>query len=123
MTRSPLLLFYSAPLLALGSVLALGIGLAGKLAVAPNPTVELAAFATSLNGRTASQRHNAMLSANDLNGSIVPPGEVFSFNKAVKTWSADEGYVKAPVSYDGELVRAYGGGVCQTSTTLYNAAL
>jgi vancomycin resistance protein YoaR len=35
----------------------------------------------------------------------------------------DEGYVKAPVSYDGELIRAFGGGVCQTSTTLYNAAL
>jgi vancomycin resistance protein VanW len=33
------------------------------------------------------------------------------------------GYVKAPVSYDGELIRTWGGGVCQTSTTLYNAAL
>lgn len=41
----------------------------------------------------------------------------------MKSWSVDQGYVKALVSYDGELVRAYGGGVCQTSTTLYNAAL
>ena len=41
----------------------------------------------------------------------------------MKTWSADEGYVKAPVSYDGEMIPAYGGGVCQTSTTLYNAVL
>jgi vancomycin resistance protein YoaR len=35
----------------------------------------------------------------------------------------DRGYVKAPVSYDGELIPAFGGGVCQTSTTLYNVAL
>jgi vancomycin resistance protein YoaR len=54
---------------------------------------------------------------------VIAPGAIFSFNQAVKSWSVDEGYLKAPVSFDGELIRAYGGGVCQTSTTLYNAAL
>jgi len=97
--------------------------LVGRLAAAPPPVVTLASFATSLKGRTASQRHNAMLSANELHGEVIPPGGIFSFNRAVKTWTSDEGYVKAPVSYDGELIPAYGGGVCQTSTTLYNAAL
>src|SRR5688500_1995169 len=95
----------------------------GRLAAAPPSMVTLSSFATSLKGRTASQRHNARLSANELHGEVIPHNGTFSFNGAVKTWTSDEGYVKAPVSYDGELIPAYGGGVCQTSTTLYNAAL
>ncbi len=94
-----------------------------RLLGAPNPQVEIAGYATSLQGRTRGQRHNARLAAEAINGKVVAPGAIFSFNGAVKSWSVDQGYVKAPVSFDGELVRAYGGGVCQTSTTLYNAAL
>jgi vancomycin resistance protein YoaR len=48
---------------------------------------------------------------------------VFSFNKVVGSWSRDQGYRKAPVSYNGQLISSWGGGVCQTSTTLYNVAL
>ncbi len=103
--------------------LAGGVALYARLLGAPPPTVELAGFATSLKGRTSSQRHNALLAAKALDGQVVAPGAVFSFNGTVKAWSSDGGYVKAPVSYDGELIRAYGGGVCQTSTTLYDAAL
>jgi vancomycin resistance protein YoaR len=94
-----------------------------QLAFAPTPQVEIAGYATSLQGRTASQKHNAQLAAIALDGKIVAPGATFSFNNAVQSWSLDAGYRKAPVSFDGELVRAYGGGVCQTSTTLYNAVL
>jgi vancomycin resistance protein YoaR len=108
---------------ALGMMAILGLALVGRLAAAPAPRVVLASFATSLKGRTPGQRHNARRSANELNNRVIAPGGVFSFNKAVRTWTSDEGYVKAPVSYDGELIPAYGGGVCQTSTTLYNAAL
>jgi vancomycin resistance protein VanW len=104
-------------------LLLIGGGLAIRFASAPAPEVEIVGFSTSLNGRTSSQRHNARLAAESLNEQVIPPGAVFSFNKTVKSWSADRGYVKAPVSYDGELVKAYGGGLCQTSTTLYNAAL
>jgi vancomycin resistance protein VanW len=101
-----------------------GGGLVAWLAATPaKPEIELAGFATSLRGRTASQRHNAEKAARALDGKIIAPGAEFSFNKVVKSWSWDQGYVKAPVSYEGELIRAYGGGVCQTSTTLYNAAL
>jgi vancomycin resistance protein YoaR len=100
-----------------------GGGLLIRFAAAPPPEVELIGFSTSLNGRTSSQRHNARLAAESLNEKVIPPGAVFSFNQTVKSWSADRGYVKAPVSFDGELVKAYGGGLCQTSTTLYNAAL
>jgi len=93
-----------------------------RATAAPQET-ELAGFATSLRGRTAAQRDNAARAARAINGKLIAPGATFSYNQTVKSWSWDAGYVKAPVSYDGELVKAYGGGVCQTSTTLYNAAL
>lgn len=86
-------------------------------------TTTLAAYATRLQGRTPNQRRNALLAAQSLNGTIIPARGILSFNKTVSSWTMDNGYAKAPVSYDGELVPAYGGGVCQTSTTLYNAAL
>lgn len=84
---------------------------------------ELANFTTSLTGRTRGQRINARKAAQALHGVMIEPGQTFSFNKTVGSWTADRGYVKAPVSYDGELMVDWGGGVCQTSTTLYNAAL
>ncbi len=84
---------------------------------------ELGNFSTSFHGRTKAQRHNARLAAQALNGKVIPPHSVFSFNEAVGPWTSDRGYKRAPVSYGGEMVLAYGGGVCQTSSTLYNAAL
>lgn len=85
--------------------------------------VSVASFATSLDGRTPAQRANALRAAAAIDGAVVPPGGVFSFNGRVGSLSKDRGYLKAPVSFDGELVPSFGGGVCQTSTTLYNAAL
>ncbi len=115
--------FSPSPLLPFLGLAVASLLLFARVAATPPEYVEISGFATSLKGRTGSQRHNAMLAARALNGATIQPGAVFSFNRTVKPWSVDEGYVKAPVSYDGELVRAYGGGVCQTSTTLYDAAL
>ena len=83
----------------------------------------LASYSTSLDGRTYSQRHNAILAVKKLAEVKIAPGEVFSFNQQVGSWSRDQGYRRAPVSYNGTLIADWGGGVCQTSTTLYNAAL
>jgi len=83
----------------------------------------IGSYATSLRGRMGGQRHNAVLVALRLNGKCIEPGEMFSFNKTVGSWTRDQGYLKAPVSYNGQLIDSWGGGVCQTSTTLYNAAL
>lgn len=91
-------------------------------ALAPREIV-IAAYATTLDGRSPAQRANALRSADAFSGTLLQPGEVFSFNKAVGSLSVDRGYLKAAVSYDGELLPSFGGGVCQTSTTLYNAAL
>ena len=85
--------------------------------------VELSHFVTVMRGRTPNQAHNAALAARSIDGIWIKPGQTFSFNKVVGSWSSDTGYKRAPVSYDGELVPAWGGGVCQTSSTLYNAAL
>jgi len=87
------------------------------------PEVVLSRFVTSLQGRTPNQVHNVALAARSIHGRWVRPGEVFSFNRTVGPWSSDSGFKRAPVSYDGELVPSWGGGVCQASTTLYNAAV
>lgn len=83
----------------------------------------LASFATSLNGRNRAQRLNAERALHRLTGAVVKPGEIFSFNGKVGSFSRDDGYRKAPVSYNGQLIDSWGGGVCQASTTVYNAAL
>jgi vancomycin resistance protein VanW len=108
---------------------AAGLGIAGAIvwgaAVVPPvaPDVCLADYTTSLRGRSASQRRNALLAARALNGLRLAPGEEMSFNQVVGPWEQEPGYVRAPVSVDGSMVMALGGGVCQTSSTFYNAAL
>lgn len=82
-----------------------------------------ASYSTPLEGRMTNQRHNAALCVAKLDGAVINSGEIFSFNQSVGTWSRDKGYRRAPVSFGGTLVDSWGGGVCQTSTTLYNAAL
>ena len=104
-------------LLCLGGVL--GIVLS-KPVKSPNL---LAAYSASLRERTPHQRHNAQLAARRLDGVVIPAGGAFSFNAVLGGWTASQGYLKAPVSYDGVLVDDYGGGVCETSTVVYNAAL
>ncbi|MBL8088080.1 MAG: VanW family protein [Chthonomonas sp.] len=108
------------------AVLAL-LALAGAGVVAWNPSNqgerEVVKFATSLDGRTPGQSRNARLAARAIDGKVIPARREFSFNKTLGGWTRDKGYVLAPVSYNGQLLPSWGGGVCQTSTTLYNAAL
>lgn len=66
---------------------------------------------------------NISLAATRLNGTIIKPGEVFSFNKAVGDISVFTGYRQAYVISGGKTVLGDGGGVCQVSTTLFRAAL
>lgn len=107
------------------AIVLLGVAtVGGTLAVLAQPgEVCLAAYTTSLGGRNSAQRHNSYLALQGVIGRTIQPGETFSFNKSVGSFSRDQGYRKAPVSYNGQLIDSWGGGVCQTSTTLYNAAL
>jgi vancomycin resistance protein YoaR len=102
---------------------ALLLGVAGWCFVPRPRDTLLAGYATSLKGRTPNQVHNAVLAARTIDGTWLRPGQVFSFNRTVGSWSSASGYRRAPVSYDGELMPSWGGGVCQASTTLYNAAI
>lgn len=66
---------------------------------------------------------NIELAAEALNGLILQPGEEFSFNKATGERSEAKGYRPAGAYVNGELVEEPGGGVCQVSSTLYNAVI
>jgi vancomycin resistance protein YoaR len=101
----------------------LGVATLAFLAPSGSKEAVLSTYRTSLDGRTYAQRHNALLAVEKLRHVVVGPGEIFSFNGEVGSWSRDQGYRRAPVSYNGTLVADWGGGVCQASTTLYNAAL
>jgi len=66
---------------------------------------------------------NISLAANAINNYILPPGEVFSFNKIVGPRTKEKGYKQAHVYDGGKIIYGIGGGICQVSTTLYNASL
>lgn len=85
---------------------------------------ELIGRGTSLfRGSIPGRVHNIALAASRLNGLLIKPGEVFSFNKALGDVSVYTGYRQAYVIRDGRTVLGDGGGVCQVSTTFFRAAL
>lgn len=89
-----------------------------------NATQLISSFSTSLAGSSTGRRNNVELALKFCNGLKLEPGEVFSFNDVVGPSTAEAGFMKAPViAADKSMVDALGGGICQSSTTLYNAAL
>ncbi|TSC54062.1 MAG: hypothetical protein LiPW16_168, partial [Microgenomates group bacterium LiPW_16] len=74
-------------------------------------------------GSIAARVHNISLATLQLNGLLIAPGEVFSFNKAIGEVSATTGYKQAYVIKEKKTVLDDGGGVCQVSTTFFRAAL
>lgn len=83
----------------------------------------VASFSTDLLDSTENRIHNIVLSLRKINGFRLDPGRVFSFNAVVGSRSKEAGYLPAPIIMpDKSLQDDYGGGVCQTSTTLFNAA-
>ncbi|WP_418792042.1 VanW family protein [Phosphitispora sp. TUW77] len=66
---------------------------------------------------------NIYLAVKIINGTVILPGQEFSFNKALGPRVSEQGYRSAPVLVNGRLVEGTGGGVCQVATTLYEAAL
>lgn len=74
-------------------------------------------------GSITSRIHNIGLAAEKINGSLLAPGEEFSFNKTLGDVSSLTGYKQAYIIKDGKTVLGDGGGVCQVSTTLFRAVL
>ncbi|MBS4197556.1 VanW family protein [Lederbergia citri] len=83
--------------------------------------VVVASFTTYFGGSPDGRNINIELSTNAINNVIVGVNDYFSFNTTVGPSDAEHGYQKAMEALNGKLVEGIGGGICQTSTTLYNA--
>ena len=83
----------------------------------------LGTFTTSYTSSSASRSGNVANGARLINGSVVWPGETFSAGGTMNPITAANGYYMAGAYENGQVVESIGGGVCQVSTTLYNAAL
>jgi vancomycin resistance protein YoaR len=82
----------------------------------------LGEYTTNVSG-TTSRRNNVKLSASTINNYVMNTGDVFSYNGVVGKRTAANGYQPAPAYVKGETVDEIGGGICQTSSTLYLACL
>lgn len=83
----------------------------------------LGSYKTSFGGSSANRAGNVANAASKINGKILAPGEVFSFNDTVGKRSVANGFYPAPEYANGATVIGIGGGTCQVSSTLYNAVL
>lgn len=84
---------------------------------------KLAEFTTRYDVTNKNRSTNLELSSQKVNGTIVLPGEVFSYNKIVGARTISAGYKEAAIYSGGKVVQGIGGGICQLSSTLYNAVL
>lgn len=83
----------------------------------------LATYSTTYDGSNYNRSTNLRLSAAKINGVVLMPGEEFSYNKTLGQRTAAAGYKPAAAYVSGKVVNEYGGGICQTSSTLYNTVL
>ncbi|MAG60015.1 hypothetical protein CMO96_04470 [Candidatus Woesebacteria bacterium] len=78
---------------------------------------------STFRGSAASRIHNIALASSRLNGVLIKPNQVFSFNRALGDIDVYSGYQQAYIIKDGGTILGDGGGVCQVSTTFFRAAL
>ena len=83
----------------------------------------LGSATTDYSASSAGRAQNVQNGTSKINGTLLLPGESFSVTNAVAPFSAENGYELAPSYESGQVVDSYGGGICQVSTTLYNAVL
>lgn len=83
----------------------------------------IASYITQFNSWEQNRTQNVLLASRSINGVLVRTGEIFSFNDVVGLRLPKYGYKEAPGYVNGVLVPDWGGGVCQVSSTLYNAVL
>lgn len=83
----------------------------------------LSQFSTSFTSSGYNRSNNIILSSAKLNGLVLMPGEEFSYNQAVGQRTKAAGFREAGAYSNGKVVQEVGGGICQVSSTLYNAVL
>ena len=84
---------------------------------------ELSTFTTRYDVSDVDRTTNLELACEKLNGKVILPGETFSYNQTLGARTASAGYKNAKIYSAGEVVDGIGGGICQISSTLYNAVL
>lgn len=84
---------------------------------------KLAEYATSFEKSNNQRSHNVEKSAKVTSDILLMPGQVFSYNSYTGKTNSKNGYQEAPVIINGKLEQSAGGGVCQTSSTIFNTAL
>ena len=83
----------------------------------------LGTFTTTFPLNSAGRTQNVTRGCESINGSVVYPGEEFSADAAMRPYTEDNGYALAASYSNGTTVESFGGGICQVSTTLYNAVI
>ncbi|MGM9537553.1 MAG: VanW family protein [Candidatus Onthomonas sp.] len=83
---------------------------------------KLSSYSTNVSG-SSGRKSNVKLSAQKCDGVILLPGETFSYNDVVGQRTKERGFSEAPAYLNGETIQEVGGGICQTSSTIYAAAL
>lgn len=83
----------------------------------------LSSFSTKYSTSDRDRTTNLQLAANKINGTVVMPGDTFSYNTVVGERTIAAGYKEAPIYVSGEVVDGLGGGICQITSTLYNAVV
>lgn len=86
-------------------------------------TSVLGNYTTYYNEGAVGRSHNIRIASRTISGTILQPGSTFSFNDVVGERTAEAGFDDAPVMMGGQLVPGIGGGICQVSSTIFNAAL
>ena len=84
---------------------------------------QLSTFSTIYDASATDRATNIELATKKINGTVIMPGETFSFNKIVGSRTIEEGWKEGTAYIGGKVVPSVGGGVCQVSSTLYNTAL
>lgn len=84
---------------------------------------QISAYTTYFSTSDAARSGNIRIAAKAIDGAVILPGEIFSMNKEVGPRVATKGYKEAHVIVNGELVAGLAGGICQATSTVYNAAL
>ena len=83
----------------------------------------LAIFTTKYNITNTDRANNLELAAEKIDGTVLSPNEVFSYNKTVGARTIEKGYTEAKIYSNGQVVDGVGGGICQISSTLYDTAV
>ena len=84
---------------------------------------KVSTFSTNYNAGDVGRTNNLKIASTKTNNLVLMPGEIFSFNKVVGKRTVEEGYKDAKIYENGKVVDGLAGGICQVSSTLYDAAL